>query len=607
VKKVLIIVGLIVVTVGIAVGVFVMQGKKPSDLVQTLKGTVPSAPKETLANYVPDEAVGYLGVYGIQNNWNDFTKSNIWKKLTALPLWADLDIETGIATFQQEIKAQAGIEINEKNIMELIGRQIAFSIFMKTEAQNTPSAVVLAKVGTKTRLLSALMSFAEQGEGPYEKLQHNGVTVYHVKATEETPTDMSIAVAKDVLLIEIGLETKNINSVIDLVLQGGGKSIADSENFKTATDAKNGPYMQEMFVDAKKIVDSMDKIDLPEAFQDETIKEGIKNTLGTVDLMGGCGTLSDGLYTKLIIIPNKDTKNKELAELWKAQPQKSKSLRYVPKETLLFNSSQSLDIPKLWSVWQDSIITQNAGQANQIMTAINTLETNLNIRLKDDVFPVLGNEVSYVLTDVDMQGFIPIPKVAIMFNVKDAGSANGMMGKIVDAINTFASAGEPGAAPILLPEKVDYMGVPITLTKIALFPIPGLTPCYAVVDNQLIVTSNNTTMQDMIAVYNGKKDSLYKSKNYARVKNVFTDKNNQLSYIDLEKTLNKMVEVCRWLIDLQRSATEIGALNQETVNLITNNLIPFIQSFNSIKVLAANTVYTNTGIEKVIVYKAEDL
>ena len=607
-KKVLIIVGLIIVTAGIAIGVFVMQGKKPADLMKTLTSTAPSVPKVTLANYVPDNAVAYLGVYGIQGSWNEFKQSNIWKKLTALPLWAELDIATGIATFQQEIKAQAGIEINEKNIMELIGRQIAFSIFMKTEAQNTPSAVVLAKVGTKTRLLSALMSFAEQGEGPYEKLQHNGITVYHVKATEETPTDMSIAVAKDILLIEIGTETKNINSIIDLVIKGGGnKSIASNDRFKTATDAKNGPYMQELFVDAKTIVDSMDNIELPEAFQDETIKDGIKNTLGTVNLMGGSGKFSDGLYTKLIIVPNKDTRNKELSQLWNAQPQKSKSLRYVPKETLLFNSSQSLDIPKLWSVWQDSIITQNAGQANQIMTAINTLETNLNIRLKEDIFPVLGDEISYVLTDVDMQGFIPIPKVAIMFNVKDAGSANGMMGKIVDAINTFASAGEPGAAPMLIPEKIDYMGVPVTLTKIALFPIPGLTPCYAVVDNQLIVTSNNTTMQDMIAVYNGKKDSLYKSTNYARVKNVFTDKNNQLSYIDLEKTLNKMVEVCRWLIDLQRSATEIGALNPETVNLITNNLIPFIQSFNSIKVLAANTVYTNTGIEKVIVYKAEDL
>ena len=606
-KKLLIIVGLIVVAAGIAVGVFMMQGKQPSDIMRSIKGGAPSAPTETLANYVPDEAVAYLGVYGIQDTWNEFKKSNIWKKLSALPLWADLDVETGLATFQQEIKAQTGIEINEKNIMEIIGRQIAFSIFMKTQAQNTPSAVVLSKVGAKTRLLSTFMNLAEAGEGPYEKLQHNGVTIYHVKATEETPTDMSIAVAKDVLIVEIGLENKNINSVIDLITQGGTKCISNSADFKEATDAKNGPYMQEMFVDAKTIVKSMDQIELPEAFQDETIKEGIRNTLGTVNMMGASGKFSDGLYTKLIIVPNKETPNKELTELWKAQPQKSKSLRYVPKETLLFNSSQSLDIPKLWSVWQDSIITQNAGQANEIMTAINTLETNLNIRLKDDIFPVLGDEISYVLTDVDMQGFIPIPKVAIMLNVKDKDAAISMMEKIVSAINTFASAGEPGAAPFLVPEQMTYMETPITTTKISLFPIPGLTPCYAVVDGQLIVTSNSTTMQDMIAVYNGKKDSLYKSPNYARVKNVFTDKNNQLSYIDLEKTLNKMVEICRWLIDLQRSATEIGALNPETVNLITNNLIPFIQSFNSIKVLAANTVYTNEGIEKVIVYKAEDL
>ncbi|MCD6460093.1 DUF3352 domain-containing protein [bacterium] len=607
-KKVLIIIGLIVVAAAVAVGVFVMQGKKLSDIVQPFTKTATSAPKVTLANYVPDEAVAYLGVYGLQDTWNDFQKSNIWKKLSALPLWKDLDIKTGIATFQQEIKAQAGIEVNEKNIMELIGRQIAFAVFMNSSAQKTPSAVVLAQVGAKTRLLSAFIDLTKQGEGPYEKIKYKGVTVYHVKATEQSPTDMSIAVVKDILVIEIGLETKNINSIIDLVMKGGrGKSMAKNINFIQATDSKNGPYMQELFLDAKTIVADMDKIELPEALQDETIKEGIKNTLGTINLMGGSGKFSGGLYTKLIIIPNKDPKNKELTQLWNARPQKAKSLRYVPKETLLFNSSQSLDIPKLWSVWQDSIITQNAGTANEIITAVNSLETNLNISLKDDIFPVLGDEISYILTDVDMQGFIPIPKVAVMFNVKNKDSALVMMQKIIDSINSFASAGEPGALPLLTLEKTDYMGVPITVSKITSFPIPGLTPCYAVVDNELIITSNNSTLQDMIAVYQGKKDSIYKSANYAKVKKVFTDKNNQLSYIDLEKTLNKMVEVCRWLIDLQRSATQIGALTPQTVDLITNNLIPFIQSFNSLKVLAANTVYTNKGIEKVIVYKVEDL
>lgn len=278
----------------------------------------------------------------------------------------------------------------------------------------------------------------------------------------------------------------------------------------------------------------------------------------------------------------------------------------VPKDAILFNSSQSLDFSTLWNVWQESIITQDVDQANAIMSSINALETNLGISLKNDVFPVLDDEVAYVLTDLSLEGFIPIPKAGIILAVKDAAQADAMMRKVITAINDYFATTDPQALPMLSLDSTTYMDVPVTRAKITALPIAGLTPSYMVMGDMLVIATNSMTLEEMVRVARGKQDALTASENYRMIDDVITERNNQMSYINIERTVKTLVDVCGWLIDLQRSTGEVGELDQETIALITNNLIPFVNTFNSIKALGANTVYTKTGIEKTIVYRVED-
>ena len=467
--------------------------------------------------------------------------------------------------------------------------------------------MVLAKVGAKTRILSGLLSLTQQADSPYETIEYNGVKIYTIAPTPETPTAMSYALSGDTLIIEVGQTTKNINAVIDMAKSDSRKgALSENLTFKEVTDSKNGPYFQELYVNSSDILKQLDQTELPAALQDEAVRNGIRTSLRSVSVLGGASKLDNGLYSRLLVVPNYDTDNAQLRQLWAASPEKSKAMRLVPKDSILFNSSQSLDIPALWNVWQEGIIAQDVDQANAIMSGVNALETTLNISLKNDVFPVLGTEVAYVLSDLSIEGFLPIPKAGIVLSVKDAAKADALMRKIIDSINNYYGAANPDAMPVLSLESSSYMDVPIVQAKITTLPIAGLTPSYMIIDDQLVIATNAMTLQQMIQVARGKESSLNKSDNYGKVKDVITDRNNQVSYINVEMTVARLVDICQWLIDLQRSTGEAGALDQDTLNLITNNLIPFIRSFDSIKALAANTIYTKNGIEKTIVYRVED-
>ncbi|MDX9701670.1 MAG: hypothetical protein RBU23_01360 [Candidatus Auribacterota bacterium] len=607
-KKVVAIIAVIVAFAAVAVGVLMYrQGKTPGEMVKMLTTVTPTVPEKTLATVVPQDAVAYMGIYDLKNHWKLFTKSKTWKAITGLRLWEDLDFNTALATFQEQFKEQAGIELNEATIMEFFGRQFAVALFMKNDRQNEPSLMILAQVGAKTRILSGLIGLAQQTDSQFTTIEYNGVKIYHVAPTPETPTAMSYALAGDILILEVGQSVKNINAVIDMVKQGSRKgALSELVQFKDVTDANNGPFFQELFVNSAEIIAKMDQTALPEAFQDETVRNSLRSSLATISVLGGASRFNNGLYSRLMVIPNYQTDNEALRKLWAAAPEKSKAMRLIPKDSILFNSSQSLDIPALWNVWQESVITQDVDQANAIMTSISALETSLAISLKNDVFPVLGSEVAYVLSDLSIEGFLPIPKAGIILSVKDSAQANTLMSKVIQSINNYYSAANPEGLPMLTVETSSFMDVPIVQAKITTLPIAGLTPSYMVIDDQLVIATNSMMLQDMVRVARGKDASLSKSDNYNRVKDVITDRNNQVSYINVEMTVTKLIDICQWLIDLQRSVGEAGALDQDTLNLITDNLIPFIRTFNSIKALAANTVYTKTGIEKTIVYRVED-
>jgi len=605
-KKILMAAGAVIVGVCIVMAVVMFKGGgSPLNILGKLGAGKPAV-SATLANYVPGDAVAYIGFYDLKGSWDSFIKTKFWKNITALQLWKDIDFDNSFKAFKTDFQTQTGFDLSEENIMELLGRQFAFVLFMKTPRQESPSAMIITQVGTKTKLLTGLSNLIQQNQPNVEKIDYNGQTVFHFKATQDNPMDLSYVVVKDIMALEVGMENKNINSVIDMVLNGPDKCLSKNATFVKVTDYNNGPHTQELYLNSKEIVSALDTVVLPEAFQDETVKNGIKSALNTIDAMGGSAKFEDGLYTKLIIVPNYDVQNDQLKKLWKAEPQKSKSFGFVPKNAILFSSSHSLDIPTIWAVWQEGMARQNADQANVILSTINTLETNLGLSLTKDIFPALSNEVAYMVSDVDVQGFIPIPKAAVFLKVNDAGAAKTMMDKLIAGINKNMASTQPEALPMLDTVKSAYGTDEIFSVKINQFPVPGLTPCYAVIEDQLIIASNTDTLSEVIDVYHGKKESLRNSPNYAKVKSVFTDKNNQISFINMELTVNKVVAVCNWLIDLQKSAGTVEAVNQDTITLISNNLIPFIQSFSSIKALAANTVYTNGSVEKIIIYKVED-
>jgi len=413
----------IVVVVAIAVSVFMFRGgKKPSDLIKSISSVSTAGP--SLASIVPKDAACFVGVYNINGNYQAFKASNFFKQLSSLKLWEDIDLENTLDVVISNFKTQSGVELSEKNIMELIGRQLAGAILVNTSHQKVPSIVLMTRVGTKTRLLSKLMGFVDQESSGYEKTSYNGVSIYGIKATEESPMDSSFCVVKDIMILEIGTETKNTNGVIDLVKSSDKKgSLLKNLYYQNVVEEKEN-LVYEFFINTKEALDAVNSPDFPGEFKTENLQTAVTTALKTMDSVGSYGKFTDGFYTKTVVVPNEKIDNEMLKKLWHAKPKKSKSISFAPKNTIFFGASNSLDIPVVWETWQDSVANQSAEDASIVMDSLNSLENNLGLSIKDDFLPILGDEFSYMLSGIDIKDDIPIPQIAFMFKIKDVSLIN---------------------------------------------------------------------------------------------------------------------------------------------------------------------------------------
>ncbi len=599
-KKFFAIIGVVLVVA--AVGFFVLRkGEAPSDLIKSMSGVTVS--DLSLANVVPKDTACFVGIYNIKGNYQALKRSNFFKQLSDLKLWKEIDLKNTLNAVTAGFKAQSGLDLSEKNIMELIGRQLGGAVFVNTSYQKSPSIMLLAKVGTKTKLLAKLLGFTNQdGLG---KTSYKGIDIFSTKATKDSPMNSSFCLVGDIFMLEIGEETKNINGVIDLVKSSDKKGSLAKNLYYQSVVEENKNLSYEFFVNTDSALSAFNSPGFPEELKSGNLQTAVVSGLESMSFMGGYGKFADGFYTKTVVIPSEKTDNKIIKKLWSAKPKKSKTVSFVPEDAIFFGASNSLDIPLMWETWQDSIVARNADDANSLMNGLNSLENNIGLSIKDDFLPLLSDEVGYMLSDIDLSGSIPAPQIALMFKIKDKEATKSFMTKLVESINKYFTPAS-GDIPVLNVARTTIMDQPVNFVTITTFPIPELSPCYAVIDDLLVVATNSKTINGIIEVYKGKAKPLRKSVVYEKVGDVFTDKNNQFAYMNMEKTVDKLVDVFVWLISLRKSAADVGSLNDETVRLVTENVVPFVKSFRSIKALALNTVFKDKKVEKIMVFKVED-
>ena len=162
------------------------------------------------------------------------------------------------------------------------------------------------------------------------------------------------------------------------------------------------------------------------------------------------------------------------------------TLKLVPANAIAYNWGACYDFEQAWVTAKQDL------EGNPVFTEgidkfIRRVEKHFHVSFKRDVFPVLGHEIGGYLTDVDMQGTYPFPRLLVFIKIKDRPAAERLMDKFMKN-------------PIMTLQNEEYDHVAIRYISLPLGA--NMDPGYAFLDDYLLVATSRQLLKRSIDAYN---------------------------------------------------------------------------------------------------------
>lgn len=612
-------------------------------------GTKLIAPKEVvMADILPQDVSFYYSIQNLGTIWKNVKTSNFWKEFSGLKLWEDIQISSGIQDLRNQIKDNMGIELTEDNFLKLAGQELVVAITPGAE-QNTPPKVLLLFRGKNKKPLTDIVNpiidkVRKNDPSKVEEIQHQGKNISHIKAASADQPDIYIVSLDNILAVGIGDTIEIIKKTIDVSSGTNKESLSNSESYKKIISiiGKEKELAGIFYMDFTKMKKYFQGLTLPGP---EGTPTQVTTGMETINFVGGWTEIKDGLITKLYIYPNTEALTPDMKKMWQAEPQVPATLRFTPEKSLLYIGSSTLDLSSIWNLWQTNLKTQTPEQAQPVLEGLANFEKEWGFNIAKDILPLTGNEVAFVFSDINTEGFMPIPKLALALKVTDKEKTDKIIADIISKNN------EKAAAEAAKVEEVAAIEAPATGEETATTPPPairfqinlkeesyegqqikslqlplvgaGLAPGYTYIDNYLVIGATTKTLEEIIDVKKGKIKPLTQDPMYQKISSTLPEKNNQASYINMARLMDIAIGICNWVVSFQQMTIpqgpapadpkELETYNQQktqaeaTIATINNNVIPLLKTLKSISFIATASENKEDHIEQTLVLRVEDI
>ena len=162
------------------------------------------------------------------------------------------------------------------------------------------------------------------------------------------------------------------------------------------------------------------------------------------------------------------------------------TLKLVPVDAIAYNWGGCYDFNQYWDMARQKL-DDNPALARQIYGFKQRLERHFHINFRNDVLPVLGHEIGGYLTDVDMQGNYPFPRMLVFVKIQDRARAEQLLDKLVNS-------------PALMLQSDIYNHVDIHYVSLPLGA--NMDPGYGFLGDYLLVASSRQLLKRSIDAYN---------------------------------------------------------------------------------------------------------
>ena len=161
------------------------------------------------------------------------------------------------------------------------------------------------------------------------------------------------------------------------------------------------------------------------------------------------------------------------------------TLKLVPVDAIAYNWGGCYDFDSSLDLIKKRLV-ENPALASQVFTIKDRIERHFHISLRKDILPVLGHEIGGYLTDVDLQGSYPFPRLLVFVKIQDRVRAEALLGKLTQN-------------PVLGLQSEEYDHVLIHYVSLPLGA--NMDPGYAFLGDYLLVASSRQLLKRSIDAY----------------------------------------------------------------------------------------------------------
>ncbi len=534
---------------------------------------------------LPQGALFYIQASDIKENWQELKETRLWRNLKRIDIEEVLK-KSGVP--EQEIseylkyKDETSSFLSGLILDKFFGEEIGIAVypvnipsFSKKEALNALSSIVIV-----TRIKPEA-KFAKAAAKVYNKFGKK------IKLTQETYnkhkiTSISIAYGLDLSCTTI----KNL-----LIISPGSKYIRaciDTFNKQTLPLSKDRGYKWVKSQSPRKIR-SITYLNLrksanilrgiinlaieasPSSGKDLDRAEESMNKLRGLETLGSYSIKDKNIFSDVTSLKvNSDILSPEFKTLFSSQPEENKALNFIPKDTLYYQWANSLNMEESWQKMKEEFSKET--QKNMVNKGIpspavnkdkmadmivSNIDTNLGYSFKNDILPLIGNEIGGILSDIDTGGFFPIPKLFLFLKVTDSSNAKEILKGIFNKQKVPLK--DQGYKNI----EIRYVSLPFG---------ENLQPAYAFLNNYLIISSSKELLEKAIDTYRKDSPSIEENPLFKSVDFGLSGKNISSAFADTKNLINKAEDLAEWgmnwmTILKQKQKKQVEILKNKYVSL----------------------------------------
>jgi hypothetical protein len=490
----------------------------------------------TPAELLPEDTILAVELVDLERSIDEFKSSKLGKKLKETDLFGVLEAQgtekTALENYAK-MKSAFWASVDSLLFKELFGSRVWVAILpLPIEHPSDlndvlPSVVLISQTKHRTGLVDFINRIVtKKPEYKTEKYKGHEITNF------ELENNITVYYSLDDNYLIATFDLKTLQKCLDLKTNKQ-PSLANNEYYQDLSKRLAAPpYRAFAFNNTEKMYENITLLLAHLSGSDKQHKE-MKQIAASLDNWKGFNALgsaaykdgSDMLQTKLLVMFDKKQMSAEYAKIFSFQPTENRTLSFMPEEPLVYYWTNLVDSKTLLNFY---LKTSNLDEKTiTAMKAKFKKQTGVEF---DEALQAFGNQLSFVLTNVKTGGLFPVPEMSLVLQTKNRDT-------VLKLVNSLIRQSKME----LLEEEING-----TTINYLVFPFGNdLQPAYAFMEDFFIVSINRELIKNMIGVAeNGK--NIASGQAFALVNKGLTDKNNIISFVKIDRLIDRIIDIFEW-------------------------------------------------------------